>query len=332
MSKNITVYNIAEKLGVSAGTVSRALNGSSLISNERSELIRRTAKEMGYRKRQIRRPESRAILNIILFLPYSTEPQYHLFYDPAQLVSGIRSGFGDTRVNIIAELNDGSLTVLNNRKVGDIDGVVFAFTDPPETITAILNKRKIPMLLLNREDKQFNYITLDNEGAINKLFSLVLEAKKDVFPFYIGLKGAEKVNSYRKKAFLKACKNYQIKKSEVLDISSFEEISPDLLKEIQKRQFNWIVCFNDIVAVSALSSSTLAEITIPEEMSITGFDNSPLRNVFSRKIDTIDLEVNKMGKRAGEWLFKGIMEKIEEPIQEEVKYRYISGDTIGRTI
>lgn len=330
MSKKVTVYDIAEKLSISAGTVSRALNTSSLISSEKSELIRRTAKEMGYEKREIKRPGSRAILNIILFIPYSTEPQYHLFYDSAQLISGIRSGFGETRVNILAELNDGSSTVLDNRKVGEIDGVVFAFTDPPETIVTMLARRKIPMLLLNRKDDKFNYITLDNDGAIDKLFSLVKAEKKRLQPFYIGLKGAEKVNSYRENAFLHSCKTYEIKKFEVLEISSFEEITPGLLKDIHKREFNWIVCFNDIVAVSGLSSAALADIMIPEEISITGFDNSPLRNVFSRKIDTIELEVNEMGRRAGEWLFQNIIEKESAPIQEELQFRYISGDTIRR--
>ena len=45
----ITIHDIAKKLGISATTVSRALNNNPVISEKTRELIKQTAEEMGYR-------------------------------------------------------------------------------------------------------------------------------------------------------------------------------------------------------------------------------------------------------------------------------------------
>lgn len=326
MSGKVTVYQIAEKLGISASTVSRVLNKSSLISSEKSELILRTAEEMGYEKKKIKRPGSRAILNILLFIPYSKEPQYHLFYDSAQLISGVRSGFGETKINIITELDDGSPTALEHRKVGDIDGAIFAFSDPSESMAALLEGRNIPFVLLNREDYRFNFICLDNDAAMEKLFSL--NERDKLKPFYIGLKGAKKVNEYRKKAFLHQCEEKNLRDFEIMEIESFDEINRQLLSFIKERESNWIVCFNDIVAVSFISLARSSGVKIPEEMTVTGSDNSPLRNIYAVKLDTIDLAVEKMGREAGRWLYQWIIEKNHDPLKLLLKPQHIKGNTI----
>jgi DNA-binding LacI/PurR family transcriptional regulator len=48
MAKRVTLYHIAEELGISASTVSRVLNNSTLISDEKSRLIIDKANELGY--------------------------------------------------------------------------------------------------------------------------------------------------------------------------------------------------------------------------------------------------------------------------------------------
>ena len=53
---SVTIQQIAEKAGVSRGTVDRALNNRGRINPEVAAMVKRTAEEMGYvhkaRKRQ----------------------------------------------------------------------------------------------------------------------------------------------------------------------------------------------------------------------------------------------------------------------------------------
>lgn len=93
------------------------------------------------------------------------------------------------------------------------------------------------------------------------LFRLVHAEKKSIKPFYLGLqtKAAGNVNVYRKSAFLKSCKEYAIADYEIQDITSYDEITEELLGYILENKFNWIVGFNDIVAASILSVSSIAK-------------------------------------------------------------------------
>ncbi len=120
--KRITVYDIAEELGISVSTVSRVLNNSTLVTGEKRKLILETAERLGYRKRSVKRPRQRVVLNILVFLPFHEERRLHLFYDAAELFLGIREGFEESRVNLITEINRTHIPLFDNKKLGDIDG------------------------------------------------------------------------------------------------------------------------------------------------------------------------------------------------------------------
>ena len=53
MAKKITIYDIAEKLNITAATVSRALNNNPKISESTRELVLQTAKEMNYEQNKL---------------------------------------------------------------------------------------------------------------------------------------------------------------------------------------------------------------------------------------------------------------------------------------
>ena len=56
-----TIKDIAERLGVSSGTVSKGLNGAEDISESLREKILETAVEMGYTKKSIHRQDVRKL-------------------------------------------------------------------------------------------------------------------------------------------------------------------------------------------------------------------------------------------------------------------------------
>jgi len=120
--KRITIYDVAQEVGLSVSTVSRVLNNSTLISDEKAELIRKVATRMGYIKRPIRRQSSRTILNVKLFLPLHEESALHLFYDAPDLIDNIKRGFGETRVNIVAIAREDRTETFDNKRLGQIDG------------------------------------------------------------------------------------------------------------------------------------------------------------------------------------------------------------------
>lgn len=311
-------------------TVSRALNGSRLARESTRERILRAADEMGYRKRNTRRHGKRAILIIALFLPHSDVPYRHLFYDPAELIAGIESGFAGVRVHVVTGLNGQGRDIFGHKRLGNIDGAVFGFTTPKRDLARYLQEQQIPSVLLNRVSKSFNYVSCDNRQGMQELLRRVAACRDDAHPCHLSYSPAQPVARYREHAFLEACARHSLPsgKEDVFRVSSLREIDASMVETMRSRGYNSVICFNDFVAVYFYQIALASQIRIPEEMSLTGFDNSPVRELTPQKIDTIALSPYDLGQEAGLWLKESIIERSSKGVQRMVTGEYIPGDTI----
>ena len=80
-----TILDIAEKLGVSKGTVSKALNGAPDISETLRKTILETAVEMGYTRRRRQKQTAKKLCILVENLDYEEPHQFG--YD---IVTGFR--------------------------------------------------------------------------------------------------------------------------------------------------------------------------------------------------------------------------------------------------
>lgn len=365
--KRVTVYDVARELGISASTVSRVLNNSILIGEEKRALILETAQRMGYEKRSIRRHKNRAILNIKLFLPTHKYVSTHLFYNAADLIKGLYEGFEDVRVNIITNLVGYDTDLFKTKKLGDIDGCVFAFSEPDEEVYQSIEERGIPIVELNRISSSRNYISCDNTAGMQRLMEEI-RAKRSapIRPFYFGFSQIPPIQEQRLRGFLEALSDLPGQELSVSNIaaldssgikhgvtetsgsprkrrkqntkgqapyctlSTLDEITPDLIRWLKAEGYNSILCFNDVVAVYFYQCALSQGYRIPEDFSLTGFDNSPVLDLLNRRIDTINLSVFQLAKEAGIWLQNTIMHREGGNIQRLIEGEYIPGETIGR--
>jgi LacI family transcriptional regulator len=326
-----TVYSIARELGISPSTVSRVLNNSSLIGDSKRALILSAAERLNYQKRQIRRQGLRAIITIRLFLPAAKYSYIHLFYDVADLIAGVQAGFGETKVNIITSINDGDLSLFDSKKLGDIDGCIFAFTVPSGELEAKLEEREIPFVLLNREAPENNYIMVDGFGGMGKLVdALWLKRGAALKPCYIGFSPLPGVSKRREEGFAAACRarSIALREGDLYTIENIAELTGPVLDDITGKGYNALVCFNDMVAISAYQSALHRSLRIPADFSLTGFDNSPILDLMDQRIDTIEFSLQKLGREAGSWLRGRTIERKDETLQLNLEGDYIPGETI----
>ncbi len=332
MAKKVTVYDIAKALDISPSTVSRVLNNSSLISEEKRELILRTAEEMHYEKRSIKKQKGRAIITIRLFLPRAKFSYIHLFYDVAELLEGVQQGFGETRVNIITSLNDGDLSLFDSKKLGDIDGCIFAFTKPSEQMEELLEDRGVPFLMLNRSNPEHNYVLVDNLSGMDKLVGAMYEKRKaDLKPCFIGFSQLPSVSALREQGVVEACQRRHIPfdpQVDIIMVDSLTELNSKVIPALKERSYNAVLCFNDLMAVSLYQAALHQNWQVPHRFSLCGFDNSPMLQLMDQRIDTIEFSLRRLGMEAGLWLSSRIIDRSQAPIQKALEGTYIVGETI----
>lgn len=323
MANKVTIADVAKASGSTISTVSRALNGSTLIGSKKAKEIIKIANDLGYVKRNIRKQKGRAILNIILILPQFKERSLHLFYDYSELLAGIKSSIQQNQVHLMTDLED-SLNTLNRYKTkGDIDGIIFAFTKPSTKVYQELEKKNIPHLTLNRILPQYDYIACENEIGMSKLVSILSKKHKQFRPCYIGLKSIPEINEQRLSGFKKGCSENKIiyKAEHILQFEKIEDITASIISSLISKGFNCIFCFNDVVAARiSQCHSAKADTSI----HLIGFDYSPVRELLSPRPDTMSLPIENMGKYAGQWIEKRIINRSDTPFQILISGTYIS--------
>ena len=329
--KRVTVYDIAEALDLSPSTVSRSLNGSSLISPETRERVMATAEGLGYRKRAVRRQRSRAILNIKLILPGFSERYRSLFYDPAELVRGIREGAEQVRFNLLLDLNDDDLAFFDHKKGGDLDGVICAFSRPPSAILETLAEREVPVLTLHRQVANGDYLDGDNRRGMFDLVQRLSERfGASLKPAFLGFGLADEVSTARRQAVAAACQERGIDLAEenCLRVDGIDEVTPQVMEALVGRGVNALLAYNDLIGAAALQAALAAGVSVPDQLALTGFDNSPVRSLLPQPLDTINLPVYEFGVAAGQWIVARVIERSEEPLQKTIAGEYLAGATI----
>ena len=221
---------------------------------------------------------------------------------------------------------------MSGKKQGQIDGCIFAFTKPGTKLTAELDQRQIPFILLNRKGRKGSYIYYDSAGGIKLIARRLWDRKgTDLKPCFVGFKGLKEVSEDRFQAALAAFSDLNISFSEDdrFDIPDFSRIKEEVVPWIIKGKYNALLSFNDVVALTLLHNLTAAGKTVPDDIALTGVDKSPLQMIFDTRIDTVSLSIVELGTRAGQWLRRWIMDKDETPLQLILDCEYVPGETIS---
>lgn len=312
-----TITDIAEALGISPATVSRALNQSRIVSPELSEKVNETAKQLGYKKRSIRRHRGRAILNIKLVLPRHQEPERALFYDLAALIEGIRSGFKHCGINLLCETASPKFKPYPHKKGGDLDGFIFAFNRPTTSTLNELRTVGTPFVVLNREISGLPCVASENAKGIADIIEHLKQRRRDLKPAFVSLDGLGQIGEERLAGMVAACADHGLPFDATVDAFHFDgtsSITTDAVRSIAEK-YNALICANDIIGTVVVTEVDRLGIPIPAKVSVTGFDNSPLRKLSRPLLTTVSMPIGKLASTAASALESQI---IEHKVPEEI--------------
>lgn len=328
--RKVTVYDLARDLGLSPSTVSRALDESELVGEETRSLVRAAAERRGYERRTIKRP-SRSIQTIKLYIPESGDVHVHLFYDIAELLAGIRRGFGDIRLNIVVGVNDGSDVSFSAKKTGVADGVVFAFTEAEAALHERYRERGVPVIHINRTYPERDFVAVDNSLGMETLLLRVAEARGTVKPCFVGFSPVSYVSGARRAGLLAAAAKLGVAlgPEDCFEFSAVPLIDGAFVRSLRERGYDAVFCFNDLTAVRVYNRALREGLEIPRDFALTGFDNAPVLDLAPRRIDTIEFSIQELGFRTGSWLRRRLIDRSDEGIRLTLAGSYVRGETIN---
>lgn len=267
--------DVAEKLGISINTVSRALNDKSGMSDELKHKIKETAKELGYVHNMSASFLRTGRTNTIAIV-------YDNFFNPyySIVTSILQREFSNKGYDVFivsakrrAVLDEETAQKIISRGV---DAIV-TFLEVNDNALKLIKKAKKEVLLIGRRSlNSANYLTFDDEyGSYLATKYLIECGHKDILYFSVRLRvscAVDRLNGY-KRAFKEA--NLEVKEENILYITDTCLNGSQFVLEAEKRNLKYtaILAFNDILAYGAIHELNNLGKKVPEDISVIGFDN-----------------------------------------------------------
>lgn len=298
----VTMKEIAKKLGVSVSTISRALQDSPELHPETKRKIVEMAKEMNYQPNllaQSLRISRTKTLGVIV-----PEITSHFF---GSCVSGIQDTANSRGYNVmICQSNESIEQEKANIKSlvsSQVDGLLISLSRETNHYEHLyeLYDREIPFVLFDRvnEDIPVSKITFNDIGGAYQVTKYLLETGCRRIMYVSGPEDLY-ISKKRKEGYLRALSEYGL--GEEADLIKITDLTNEgnvrAAQEIaaMNPRPEAVFCMIDPLAVDVLTVWKSMGIKIPEDISLAGFTNNPTSAVVEPPLTTVSQPGYEMGK------------------------------------
>ncbi|MEK4252189.1 LacI family DNA-binding transcriptional regulator [Paenibacillus sp. FSL W7-1287] len=350
MAKKVTMQQIANYLGVSKFVVSKALSGKGGVSEATKERVLDAAAQLGYfaqrpvskqMKSEPRRTDSSSSKQSVLVLMPNIRFQTKESLYWGRILDGISAELQkrDIGMAILSEQNAERLTGLINP-----DGIMGMIGVGEISSAMLLDIRRlgISMVLVDHEDDliPLDSIFVDNFEAVHRLTKQLLTTGREDIAFlgnihfsrsfydrYLGYRAAVEAHYYAKPEH--RTQIYPWLERSLLTLEGYERAHfTEQIKQwlVRLKQLpTAIICANDTIALSLMDVLKERGIDVPEQLSITGFDNIEDSYTNELPLTTVHVPKEMLGKKAVERLLNRLQHQ-DEPIvkllvKSEIIYR-----------
>ena len=316
-----TIRDVAKIAKVSTSTVSHVVNDTRFVNPETREKVLHAMKKLDYRPNRVARSlRNRQTLTLGIIVPNSANPYF------AEVLVGIERICFDLGYNIIiGNANDDperELSYLNVLLSRQVDGVLLISTGAYKESLELLATYNIPVVLVDRSsqsDDVDEILTANKQGgllATRHLLQLGHTRIGCITGPSLLTPGAERVAGYYDA--LKAAGipvDEKLVKSGNFDHESGYRACRDLLAE----EFPPTAIFagNDLMAVGVLCAIHEANMCVPADISVIGFDDIPLASYSVPRLTTISQPSHQLGQAAVECLIDRLKNP-EKSVQRDI--------------
>lgn len=322
----VTIRDVARAAGVSISTVSRALSSPEQVAEPTRSNVQRVAREMGYRP-------NRAASGLItgrtgcigLVVPDLENPFF------GSISKGVqhRARAAGYAVFIADSDEDPNLEAEAVRSLAkQVDGVILASARGSEdAVRAVATET--PLVLLNRSIDGIPSINFDNAAGIRAIMQHLVALGHRSIAYAGG-----PVNSWSNGRRARAFTEFGDDEPE-LTLVPLGNFPPVFSGGIQAADLaiaagvTAVVAYNDLMAVGLLERFGQRGLSVPGDISITGFDDIPIATMVSPNLTTVENPRLQMGRSCVDALLDGVLGRSRHASPPDVPVRLIVRDSTG---
>lgn len=342
MKKNITALDVAKKAGVSPTTVSFVLNkvDGMRIPDQTRQRVLQAAEELNYHPNSSAQKMARGKTNVIgLVIRQNPEKAYADLFLP-QVMHGInsvtrRAGYNILLIPLPPEENGGEFYRLIRER--HVDGLLISGPTEDDLELNNLFKEGAKMVLMGAlKDSLIPMVDIDNHKAAYEAVTHLLDFNHKQIAF-ISNAPFNYLSSQDRLAGYKEALNSRgilINEEFIFMADRTPESGYLAMKSLlsQKKIPSAVFIASDTVALGALHALHEANIKIPDDMAVIGFDDIPLSEFINPPLSTVHLPAYSLGQASASLLIQQLTEQIPQQEQIFLKTRLVIRSTSGKPV
>lgn len=312
MKKRVTLKEVAREAGVSYQTVSKVLKGQGSVSPETEARIHAVVHRLGYRP-NVRARDLRVQRSHLL--GYSWQPEPPDVYNPIleKFLQSLIEAAEDRNHHILTfAWQQGSDRLEEYRNLilsARIDGLILSSVDFDDARVAYLMDSNFPFVAFGRAnpDWDFAYVDVDGGEGIRQVTEHLLglgHRRIGVLAWPASSRtGEDRLKGYHgamQAAGLSPDPAWIVRGENT--VAAGAEMAHRLLAAPGPRP-TALICMSDTLAVGAINAARTLGLTVGRDVSVTGFDDTPLIQYVHRPLTTVRQPIWEAGQRIIAMLF-----------------------------
>jgi DNA-binding LacI/PurR family transcriptional regulator len=298
-----SIRNVALRAKVSTSTVSRAFSDPSLLSHETLARVQAVAQELSYRPSRAAQSLTTGMTgNIGLVVPDLGNPFF-----PA-ILKGFHARAREADYSVLLVDSDENPRLerqLIRAMIKQVDGVVLCSSRLTEQELREL-RQETTLVLINRRIRDTSAVLLDSaDGMRQALDHLTALGHRKIG--YLSGPAQSWSNSERRRGLREASEKGHLETRELgLFQPRFEagQVAADL---VVAAGLTAVIAFNDLMALGVMSRLAGRGISVPNDISVVGFDDIPMATMATPQLTTVAVPLELAGRAAMELLMEQIV-------------------------
>ena len=317
---NITIYDIAKKTGFSPSTISKAINNYKGVNEKTKKIILDTMEDMHFTPNHVAQSlakQNSRLLGVAYIEDNDTLSHPH-FMDILQSFKTEVEKFGYDILLLNKNFEQSENNFYKHCLYRRVDGILLAIPDQFVSSVSEILTGSIPAVSVESIYKNIPTILSDNyNGTIKILEYLYSLGHRKIAYLSAPLTsqaGRERYQAYSD--FVKD-KKLPVTDKNIVYVSAYNVESAVIATEELLRNCSYslptaIATAYDEFAYATLETLTKRGYYVPEDISVTGFDNIIISRCSNPKITTMEQNRKQIGKLAAELLLDKINKKEQD--------------------
>jgi DNA-binding LacI/PurR family transcriptional regulator len=293
MKKNVntTLEMLAEKLGLSKGTVSLALNGKPGVSSQTRDLVLKCAAEMNYKGYAVRQ----STRQVAVLLPRLTSSFN------SEILAGIERAAGELDYDLIVHTIEGKSFKYEPfiQRIKDrVDGLITSTGLLTEKTRELLGEVGAPIVCLAPEKRGDASVSVNHRKSCEQVIHHLFELGHREIAYCHGI---SRYSELRLGYSRDAAAELGMK---LLTCSTESELEPEIAYYnfskfmAEGHKFTAVVCASDFIAGGVLQLLNDSGLRVPHDVSLVGFDGLSWTKLLTPPLTTVQQPLSEQGEAA----------------------------------